>query len=131
METILRAFRQWFQNYNSGSGHNYNGSILSRLRRVSRRGPRGPCPSEPLIPKQVVPLAFRFPVTYGAGSSARDPARTEKNIMDNNYLEVNNYLTSLHLLSFEDGNLKKNIELIEIESKLQKLGISINWDLLK
>jgi thymidylate synthase (FAD) len=42
--------------------------------------------------------------------------------------EAKNYLVSLNLLTYESGKMKRSREFLEIEEKLNKLGINIDWE---
>lgn len=52
-----------------------------------------------------------------------------KSVINNEYQKAAEYLVSLKLLILDENKkIKRNREIIEIESKLEKLGISINWE---
>lgn len=48
--------------------------------------------------------------------------------LNNNPKEAKEYLLSLNLLSYESEKLKRSREVLEIEGKLRKLGIDVNWE---
>jgi thymidylate synthase (FAD) len=43
-------------------------------------------------------------------------------------IEAKNYLMSLNLLSFEADKIKRSREVIELEEKLRRFGIEVNWE---
>jgi len=52
-----------------------------------------------------------------------------KFVIKNEFQKATDYLLSLKLLSLDRNNqLKRSREIVEIESKLEKLGISLNWE---
>ena len=52
-----------------------------------------------------------------------------KHVVSNEYKKAADYLASLKFLSLDENKkIKRSREFIEIESKLEKLGISINWE---
>lgn len=53
-----------------------------------------------------------------------------KYLFKNQLTDAKHYLESINLLSYESGALKKSREVIEIENKLKKLDLEIDWDKL-
>lgn len=51
-----------------------------------------------------------------------------RHFISNNPGEAKRYLMSLDLLSLESDKIKRSREVIEIEAKLKKLGINVNWE---
>jgi thymidylate synthase (FAD) len=51
-----------------------------------------------------------------------------RHFIGNNPKEAKQYLISLNLLSIESNKIKRSREVIEIEAKLKKFGININWE---
>jgi thymidylate synthase (FAD) len=50
-----------------------------------------------------------------------------KNLISGNLNEVMSFLTNLKLLTYENGGIKKSREFSEIEDKLKKLNIVVDW----
>lgn len=53
-----------------------------------------------------------------------------KYLFKNQLTDAKHYLESINLLSYESGVLKKSREVTEIENKLKKLDLEIDWDKL-
>jgi thymidylate synthase (FAD) len=52
-----------------------------------------------------------------------------KHILRNEYQEATDYLISVNILTFDENKKpKRSREIIEVESKLKKLDVSINWE---
>lgn len=51
-----------------------------------------------------------------------------RHFIDNNPIDAKNYLMSINLLSFEADKIKKSREVNELEQKLRKFGIEVNWE---
>jgi thymidylate synthase (FAD) len=51
-----------------------------------------------------------------------------RHFIDRSPIEAKNYLMSLNLLSFEADKIKRSREVIELEEKLRRFGIEVNWD---
>jgi thymidylate synthase (FAD) len=50
-------------------------------------------------------------------------------LISNEYQRATDYLVSLNLISLnDDKTIKRSREIVEIESKLKKFGISLNWE---
>jgi thymidylate synthase (FAD) len=51
-----------------------------------------------------------------------------RHFVDNNPRGAKNYLMSLNLLSIEADKIKRSREVIELEEKLKRFGIEVDWD---
>jgi thymidylate synthase (FAD) len=51
-----------------------------------------------------------------------------RHFIDRSPIEAKNYLMSLNLLSFEADKIKRSREVIELEEKLRRFGIEVNWE---
>ena len=50
-----------------------------------------------------------------------------RHFIDRSPIEAKKYLMSLNLLSFEADKIKRSREVIELEEKLRRFGVEVNW----